>query len=500
MGIGIILKPFAWLLLLLYNFMHSYGLALIVFAIIVKTILFPTTLLGKKSMIKTNMISGKVQQLQKQYGKDRERYNKEVQELYSKEKVNPMGGCLWSLIPMVVLIALYAVIRQPITYFMDLTATQIAAIADKLDWQTVAVANGWVSQSSMNKLITKLADGEITSVYQNGSYNQLYLLSLINGDNVAALRDLVGSHKVFDMDFGFLGVDLSKVPTLKFWKNGFSWASIGLFLIPLVSTFTSFISMKVSMYTNRMNNKAQQKNPQTDKTNKVMLFTMPLMSLWIGFTVPAGLSIYWIAQYLVTMVQEVICGRMLRKDYEKARLEAERRAIEEKEAEKRMKEEARLVRQQRIEEAKKNKGKNKAAAQANKSKTNVTINKEDSREGLRNYARGRAYVPNRYGSVTDYQDPEKLLDNQKEAAAASHEKRSKRKKMEKEQAAAAAEKEKEQQSAAPVSDVKPDAGEETVTNSPANPAEGPQIPDAPAEEAKQAEESLPADGENKEDT
>ena len=105
---GIILAPFAWLLLFFYNLFDNYGLALILFAIVIKLILFPVTLKTKKSMIQTTMLSGKMQQLQKQYGKDRERYNLEVQKLYEREKVNPMGGCLWSLIPMVVLIALYA--------------------------------------------------------------------------------------------------------------------------------------------------------------------------------------------------------------------------------------------------------------------------------------------------------------------------------------------------------------------------------------------------------
>ena len=100
-----ILMPFSWLLLFFYHVLNSYGLALILFAVVIKVILFPVTLKGKKSMIQTTMISGKMQQLQKQYGKDRERYNLELQKLYEREHVNPMGGCLWSMIPLV----LYAV-------------------------------------------------------------------------------------------------------------------------------------------------------------------------------------------------------------------------------------------------------------------------------------------------------------------------------------------------------------------------------------------------------
>ena len=209
---GIILKPFAWLLLFFYELFNNYGIALILFGIVVKLILFPVTLKSKKSMIQTTMLSGKMQQLQKQYGKDRERYNLEVQKLYEKEKVNPMGGCMWSMIPMVVLIALYGIIREPLTYFMSLTTDQIAQIAAALDWQTVAVANGWVAEKTMAGLVEKMASGEITSVFQNGAYNQMYLASLINQDNLASLQALVGDSKLFVMNFSFLGLDLSSIP------------------------------------------------------------------------------------------------------------------------------------------------------------------------------------------------------------------------------------------------------------------------------------------------
>ena len=420
---GIILKPFAWLLLSFYNLFNSYGIALILFAIVVKLILFPVTLKSKKSMIQTTMLSGKMQKLQKQYGKDKERYNLEVQKLYEKEKVNPMGGCLWSLIPMVVLIALYGIIREPLTYFMDLTADQIAQIAEALDWQTVAVAKGWVTEKTMAGLVEKVASGEATSVFQAGAYNQMYLASLINQDNLASLQALVGESKLFVMNFSFLGLDLSAIPNWKFWANGISWNSVGLFLMVLVSTGVSFLSMKVSMATNQMN-KTQPANAQMDQTSKTMMYMMPLMSLWIGLTIPAGLTVYWIAQYLMTMVQEVICSKMLQKDYEAARIAAEEQARLDKEEEKRRKEEARLERARRLEEEKNNKGKKKKAAAKDTEPEQEGVNKDDSREGLRAYARGRAYIPDRFGGVTPYTDPNQLI--LAEAAAEGAKKRAKK--------------------------------------------------------------------------
>ena len=102
-----ILSPFSWLLNFFYSFTDSYGISLILFALVIKIILFPLTIKGKKGMIQMNLLSGKMQQLQKQYGKDRERYNLEIQKLYEKEKVNPMSGCLWSFIPVLIIVMFY---------------------------------------------------------------------------------------------------------------------------------------------------------------------------------------------------------------------------------------------------------------------------------------------------------------------------------------------------------------------------------------------------------
>ncbi|WP_347707363.1 YidC/Oxa1 family membrane protein insertase [Colidextribacter sp. OB.20] len=407
---GIILQPFAWLLLFFYNLFNSYGIALILFAIVVKLILFPVTLKQKKSMIQTTMLSEQMKKLQKQYGKDRERYNVELQKLYEKEHVNPMGGCLWSLIPMFVLIALYGIIREPLTYFMSMSAEQIQTLATQLDWSRVAVSNGWVTAAVMEKA---------ENLFQNGAYNQLYLLSLVKPENLEVLKAATGANSLFVLNFEFLGINLADIPTWKFWTGKLEWSFIGLFILPLVSTAVSFLSMKVSMVTNQMSR--EQKNPQMDSTNKMMLWMMPIMSLWIGFTVPAGLSVYWIAQYFVTMVQEYICGKMLKKDYEAAREASARREAEEKEEEKRRKEEARQERQRRLEEEKKNRGKKKPAPKKEEESDQEGVNREDSREGIRAYARGRSYIPGRYGGVTPYTDPDELF-RAIEAAKASKKK------------------------------------------------------------------------------
>ena len=457
---GIILTPFAWLLMLFYDFSQNYGIALILFALVIKLVLFPFNLKGKKSMIQMNLLSSKMQQLQKQYGKDRERYNLEIQKLYEKEKVNPMSGCLWSFIPIIFLMVLYGIIREPLTYLMNVPADMIETVA------------------------------QITGVANSGTYPQIAMLKAIADPAMmeqvkAALGDAGAG--LFSMNVEFLGINLANIPQLNFWsaEGGLVWGNIGLFLLPLVSVGTSLLSMYVSMKTNQMNRGGEQ-NDQMAKTNRTMMIFMPIMSLWIGFTVPAGLSIYWIAQYIFSIFQELICGRLLKKDYERARAEAAERERQEKEDEKRRKEEARLERQRRLEEEKKNRGKKKPKKAE---PTEPGINKDDSRIGIRAYARGRAYDPNRFGGVQPYRDPSELLKAQAEAQNAQKGKKGRKDKKEAEKTSPATEKE-----------TKPISQEEQpqltqVQETPVQEAEAaPEIP-APAEAETAAPEAAPVETE-----
>ena len=457
---GIILTPFAWLLMLFYDFSQNYGIALILFALVIKLVLFPFNLKGKKSMIQMNLLSSKMQQLQKQYGKDRERYNLEIQKLYEKEKVNPMSGCLWSFIPIIFLMVLYGIIREPLTYLMNVPADMINTVA------------------------------EVTGVANSGTYPQIAMLKAIADPAVleqvkAALGDAGAG--LFSMNVEFLGINLANIPQLNFWsaEGGLVWGNIGLFLLPLVSVGTSLLSMYVSMKTNQMNRGGEQ-NDQMAKTNRTMMIFMPIMSLWIGFTVPAGLSIYWIAQYIFSIFQELICGRLLKKDYERARAEAAERERQEKEDEKRRKEEARLERQRRLEEEKKNRGKKKPKKAE---PTEPGINKDDSRIGIRAYARGRAYDPNRFGGVQPYRDPSDLLKAQAEAQNAQKGKKGRKDKKEAEKISPAPEKETK-----PISQEEQPQLTQAQETSVQEAEAAPEIP-APAEAETSAPEAAPVETE-----
>lgn len=381
----IILSPFAWLLKIFYSFCGSYGLALILFALVVKVVLFPLSLKGKRSMIQMNILQGQMQKLQKQYGKDRQRYNLEVQKLYQKEKVNPMGGCLWSFIPLIILMVLYPIIREPIHYMMGINdANSLNAIAQAVDWNTQAVNMGWIKEAA--------------DTFTNSAYNQLYLASLINESNLAAVQQAVTAAggvgaNVFSINFSLFGlVDLSQIPQLQFWTVA---GGFGLFLLPVVSAVSGVFFSLISMKTNAINKQSAQ--AANNGTAKTMLIVSPLISLWIGFTMPAALCLYWVANNVLSMIQEFLCSRILKKDYEEAARKAEERERQEKEEEKEERRRKAEERARRIEEEKLNKGKKKKAEKKHEDEEKIPgIVKEYSRVGIRQYARGRAYDPYRY--------------------------------------------------------------------------------------------------------
>ena len=390
----IILTPFSWLLTFFHHTFGNYGIALILFAIIVKAILFPFSLKGKRSMIQMNMIQGKLQKIQKQYANNREKMNEETQKLYAKENVNPMSGCLWSFIPLLILWPLYAIIRRPLCYMMGQSTAAIEAIASALNF---TAASGSVSTG----------------------YNELYLASMINSENLAAVQAAADGvtaglgDKLFVINFNFLGLDLSTIAQWKIWNfDVYNWATIGLFLLPIISACLGLLMSVVSQKTNAMNN--QQADQKMNSQMRTMMLITPLISLWIGYAMPAGLCVYWIINNILSIVQEVICGKMLKKDYEKAAAARAEQERLEKEEEKRKKREAAERRARAIEEAKNNKGKKKPAEKPEKKKDRTT---DVGRIGMRPYARGRSYDPERYGGVTPYQDPGAPIDEEAVAAA-----------------------------------------------------------------------------------
>ena len=364
--------PFAALMRLFYNLTGSYGVAIILFTLVIKLILLPFQMKSKKGMVRMNRMSGKMEEIRKKYANNQAKMNEEMQKFYQEEGINPMSGCLWSFLPLPILLALYYIIREPIVYFMNFGGREAG--------QAVVEAARELIQGAGIELTT------------NAAYEQIEIANIINSQ----FPDFIAQHEGWvNVNYHFLNLDLTAQPSSAFGQlsGGLSWALIGLILIPIISGALSFLLSKVTMGQNKMEGSAAA-------TGKTMMWLMPLMSIYIAFIMPAALGVYWIAQSAFSIVQESIMGRFYTN-----KLEAEETArYEAKEADrKRRQEEAKLLQEkQRQQAAQKQslKEKRKAAqdAKAAKAKKAATSTTEAGRVGDRPYARGRSYREDRYDS------------------------------------------------------------------------------------------------------
>ncbi len=371
--------PFAWILRIFYEMTGSYGWALVLFTIVVKLITLPFQMKSKKSMMRMNLFQPQMKEIQTKYANNPQRMNEEMQLLYTREGVSPMSGCLWSFLPFPILIALYSIIRQPITHFMLLSKDVVQSV-----YNAVETAGADISA------IASMKDG--AAVVKDG-LTQLQAYGEITLVRVAQELGVTLPDGWIHMDFSFLGLDLTVMPG-DVWKEFFTggWPVIGVVLIPFISAALSFIQSKVSM----AGNVSTQGNDPTARTSRMMIWMMPLMSVWICFTLPAALGVYWIVNSLLYAVQEKILTK-----YYKSHMDDE---ISEKERQKR---EDRLRRmeaareQQRryaAEEAEKKSLKEKRAEkQAAKTNKKKNTTNENGRVGDRPYARGRSFDPEHYG-------------------------------------------------------------------------------------------------------
>ena len=382
----IITWPFAKLMVLFYNLTNSYGLALILFSLTVNLVLMPFMAKSKKSMMRTTRLQPRIQELQRRHEGNQQKLNAEMQKLYQEEGFNPASGCLWSLLPLFLLFPLYSIIRLPITRMMMADASVVDSLSELF---TEQVSN-----------LSARAAG----------YKEIILTNLAHA-NWSSIPEELKTKGLMDINLNFLGVPLGDTPDWRVIFTGpWTWAAIGLFLIPFISAGLSWVSMKVSTAINPTTADAQSQS-----MSKSMNMMMPLMSVVFCFMMPAAMGIYWISNSVFGMARDYALTKYYKKqlDIEDAeRLAA--RSQREKELEAKREETERLkaegktevnanTSKKKLQASEKQKSEERKAAiirderAARRERLGIKeTEKPASQVGNRRYARGRAYVPDRY--------------------------------------------------------------------------------------------------------
>ena len=351
--------PFAFLTRLFYSWTGSYGVALILFTLVVKLVLLPFQLKSKKSMLRMNRMQGKLNDIKTRYANNQQKKQEAMAELYAKEGINPMSGCLWSMIPFPILIALYYIIRVPLRYFMSLSESVIAEIT------TLAGTLGFTA-----------AEG-------SQAYEQIYLAKFIHEH----WADFAGKFDgLIDLNYNFLHIDLAAQPSSLFSQfPGGGWPVWGALLLPIISAGIQFAMSFITMRTN---------GSAPNGSTKTMMYMMPLMTLWMGYILPSALCIYWIANSAFSLIQEVTLNKYFNKILDREEKEKEKAAREKRYAKYQRQKE--LMAQQQLANGGKKPQNQQGKKKPSGDKKKSAGGNENGRVGQRPYARGRAYDKSHY--------------------------------------------------------------------------------------------------------
>lgn len=349
--------PFAWLTRLFYSLTGSYAAAIFLFTLVVKLVLLPFQLKSKKSMLRMNRLQGKVKDIQTRYANNKQRQQEEMADLYAREGINPASGCLWSFLPFPILIALYSIIRLPLRYFMSLSNDTIEQI------RTLATSMGYQAAEGRNV------------------YDQIYLTKFVH-ENWSSFQGKFDG--LIDLNYNFLGLDLADTARNVIGQfPGGGWPVWGLLLLPIVAALAQLAMSIVSM----------RGNAAADNgSGKTMMYMMPLLTVWMGYSFPAALMIYWIANAVLSTLQELFLNKKFNEILDREETDKEREKREKRYA----KYEQQKAMMQQRSGAPAQQGSKKKQQQRREQQRKGPTTTENGKIGGRPYARGRSYSEDHY--------------------------------------------------------------------------------------------------------
>lgn len=276
---GFISELFGYLLNALYTVFNNYGIAIIVFSIILRILLIPITIKQQKSMKKSAELQAEMQELSKKYKNNPEKLNQETIELYKREKMSPFSGCLSSIVQLIIVLAVFWLVSQPLTYMK------------KIDKGIVDEYKGQIQTQN---------DG------QRSSYVEIEIINKFGATDERV-----------SLNMDFLGLDLSKVPG----NNLGDWT---VYIIPALYVISSVVSIRLTTnMAKKKNIDKQEENGEPDEMqamqamNKNMTYMMPIMSVFIAFIAPLGLALYWFVSNVLMSIEKLVIDRIVKHKEEK---------------------------------------------------------------------------------------------------------------------------------------------------------------------------------------
>ncbi len=298
---------FGYVLELLYNLVHNYGFAIILFTILLRVILLPFSLKQQKTMKKSAKIQEELKVIQFKYKNDPEKMNQEMISLYKDNHMNPMSGCFSSILQLILILSVFYMVRSPLTYMEKLPGDSI--------------------ENYKNQLV------EAQIISQNPPYPEIDMIRNVDtlveknekDENIQKVQELKNN-------MNFLGLDLNKIPQQ-------NMGDYTVYIIPILYIISTFISMRLTVkMQEEMQNKKQDKNEVIDitekkdgeeekekeedpmeammQTNKMMSWMMPIISVSIALVAPLGLALYWLISNITMIVERLVINKVIKTEEE----------------------------------------------------------------------------------------------------------------------------------------------------------------------------------------
>ena len=315
---GLFATPLGYVMRWIYKLVPNYFFTMFLFTFLVRLVVFPLSIKTQKGQADRARLAPRIERLQKKYANDPQKLQQKQQELDEKEGISMTGGCLPMLVQMFVLMSIIMVIYKPLTYVQKMPAEDINICVTAVENELTA---GMDKDSSEYKKI-------ISRYQENSYYRELYLLRntqeyesqitkglLAAGKTEAEVAETLHLLQNTQQEFSIFGVSMLGLPNETGIRPNWLW------IVAILSGLSSLLSGMLSMhYTNQATPQTQQQ--MAGCSNKGMMFGMPVFSLIISFTVPAGVAIYWIFSNLLALVQTVVLNKM----YNPAKIRAEAEA------------------------------------------------------------------------------------------------------------------------------------------------------------------------------
>ncbi len=301
---GFIAEWFGYVLNWLYNLVNNYGIAIIIFSVLLRLILIPITIKQQKTMKKSAELQGKMTEIQKKYKNNPDKLNEETINLYKSEKMSPFSGCLTSVLQIIIILSVFWLVSQPLTYMKRINPEVIEKYTTQMK----------ESGSNQNNSYVQIALIDYAKTQYQEAENRL---AQENVENREELENQKNEYNQLKLNMEFLGIDLSKVPTqnLNDWK---------VYIIPILYVITSFISIKLTTATQNKkkkqneiivenDEKKEEENPmeQMQAMNKSMSYMMPIMSVMIAIIAPLGLALYWLVSNVLMIVERLVINKIM---------------------------------------------------------------------------------------------------------------------------------------------------------------------------------------------